>query len=275
VTTLRACLPLSAALPKLGPLEDLPGTWIGNGINLVTLPAQHDDRAFRVKLNATRETLSFSEIGAPVPNRRSALDNIEFLGLHYLHMVYHAVTQEALNREPGIWLNIPANKDPEQAETVVRLATVANGDSLVAQGSFTTVTGGPKIPRASSTPRLMDGKPLSDSLYLLPCHTAKLPRGLPDRSIANPNLILTQAIEGQEFEKTVVLEISSTPKGGAVSIPFAESSANATRLTAVFWIETVKHEGGVYLQLQYSQTVILNFLGIDWPHISVATLVKR
>ena len=28
-------------------------------------------------------------------------------------------------------------------------------------------------------------------------------------------------------------------------------------------------------QLQYTQTVVLNFLGIDWPHISVATLVKR
>ena len=29
------------------------------------------------------------------------------------------------------------------------------------------------------------------------------------------------------------------------------------------------------MQLQYTQKIILNFLGIDWPHISVATLVKQ
>jgi hypothetical protein len=27
--------------------------------------------------------------------------------------------------------------------------------------------------------------------------------------------------------------------------------------------------------VQYTQTVILHFLGIDWPHISVATLTKQ
>jgi hypothetical protein len=34
-------------------------------------------------------------------------------------------------------------------------------------------------------------------------------------------------------------------------------------------------DGSEFLQLQYTQTVILNFLNIDWPHISVATLVKQ
>ncbi len=29
------------------------------------------------------------------------------------------------------------------------------------------------------------------------------------------------------------------------------------------------------MQLQYTQTIILNFLGINWPHISVATLLKQ
>ena len=29
-----------------------------------------------------------------------------------------------------------------------------------------------------------------------------------------------------------------------------------------------------FMQLQYTQTVTLNFLDIDWPHISVATLLK-
>jgi hypothetical protein len=189
-------------------------------------------------------------------------------------MINDAVTHEALHLEPGIWLNIPATTDPKQAATVVRLATIPHGDSLVAQGSFTTVKGGPKIQAADATP-LKGGKPLTDVKYLQPFQTAKLPKGIPDGSIADPNLALTQAIDGQEFEKTVVIEISSAPKGGVVNIPFVDSNANATRVSAIFWIETVKHKGGVHLQLQYTQTVILNFLGIDWPHISVATLVKR
>jgi hypothetical protein len=29
-----------------------------------------------------------------------------------------------------------------------------------------------------------------------------------------------------------------------------------------------------FLQLQYTQTVLLNFNGLSWPHVSVATLRK-
>jgi len=53
-------------------------------------------------------------------------------------------------------------------------------------------------------------------------------------------------------------------------------NANATKLDAIFWIETVEQpDGSTFLQLQYTQCVILNFLGIDWPHISVSTLTKQ
>ena len=33
--------------------------------------------------------------------------------------------------------------------------------------------------------------------------------------------------------------------------------------------------GPAFLQLQYTQTVLLNFNGLSWPHVSVATLRKR
>ncbi len=53
-------------------------------------------------------------------------------------------------------------------------------------------------------------------------------------------------------------------------------NANATQCTATFWIETVKNkDGSEFLQLQYSQTVLLDFGNIIWPHISVGTLVKQ
>jgi hypothetical protein len=28
------------------------------------------------------------------------------------------------------------------------------------------------------------------------------------------------------------------------------------------------------MQLQYTQTVLLNFLGLSWPHVTVANLTK-
>ena len=59
--------------------------------------------------------------------------------------------------------------------------------------------------------------------------------------------------------------------------------ANAARLDAIFWIEKVADPSGgpiPFIQLQYVQRVILSFPPaagapiIQWPHISVATLVK-
>jgi hypothetical protein len=44
---------------------------------------------------------------------------------------------------------------------------------------------------------------------------------------------------------------------------------------AVFAIETVRGPMGTeFLQLQYSQTALLNFRGLAWPHVTVGTLVK-
>lgn len=63
---------------------------------------------------------------------------------------------------------------------------------------------------------------------------------------------------------------------GIQNIPFVVTNANADAMTAIFWIEEVEHPDcyGTFLQLQYTQTVMLQFLNIDWPHISVATLTK-
>ena len=47
-------------------------------------------------------------------------------------------------------------------------------------------------------------------------------------------------------------------------------------MKAIFWIEKVQQADGThFMQLQYTQTVILFFKNISWPHISVATLVKQ
>ena len=86
---------------------------------------------------------------------------------------------------------------------------------------------------------------------------------------------LTDAIQGQTIVSTVVLQVASIPVGGIVNIPFVTVNANATRMDSIFWIETVQcPDGTQFMQLQYTQTVIHRFLDIDWPHISVATLIR-
>lgn len=281
----RASAPVADNGQQLGPLMELPGTWVGGGFNLISRPDKHDNKPFFLELNATREILAFTEIAAPIPNRGSGQDDIFFLGLHYLQQISDAVTNGALHLEPGIWLNIPATTDPSAPASVVRLATIPHGDALLAQGSSLSVDGPPQIAAVDSTPTFSAGpnagKPVTGA-YLDPFTTTPLPPGIPQGAIANPNLVLTDAISHQKIVETTVLIISTTTEvggsaGGIENIPFVVQNANATSMSAIFWIEKVQREDGpgTYLQLQYTQKVILNFLGIDWPHIQVATLVKH
>ncbi|MEO7194586.1 MAG: heme-binding protein [Pseudonocardiaceae bacterium] len=297
----RPGLSLATTVGDLGLLADLAGTWIGTGFNLISLP-DFDSRppstgpqSFRLKLNATVEVLEFDPIGADVPNRGSIVlgsnpptgqPDISIFGLRYLQRVADAVTHQPLHIEPGLWLNVPPTHVPALPATVVRQGTIPHGNSLLALGSaFLSPTGRPRIDPVDSTPT--KNPPTPPPLgpgYLAPFVNPTLPPGIQLPFVKNPNLLLQQAIQGQNITKTVVLLISTAAPaggppaqvGGIVNMPFDVSNANATRLDAIFWIETVQQsDGTTFLQLQYTQTVILNFLEIDWPHISVATLIKQ
>ncbi len=286
-TSFRASLPASDSLQPLGPLQDLPGTWMGKGLNVVLLPDFADGQIFRAKINTTMETLNFNKIGAPIPNRGSVQNDIEFLGLHYLQQVNDLQDSSALHLEPGIWLNVPATANPAVEPTVVRMASIPHGDSVMAQGNFLTVAGGPLIADVDTTP-LRGGVviPATDP-YLAPLKNAVLPPGITPAMVINPNLFLSQAIAHQNIKETVVMIIATTPPAagappggptgsGILNTPFVTTNANAVRMNAIFWIEKVMGpDGKIFMQLQYTQTVILNFKGVDWPHISVATLIKR
>jgi hypothetical protein len=274
----RASGPAETALQKLGPLKELPGTWVGGGFVLISLPDFQDGKAFRVQINATVETLEFTPIGGKIPDRGSGQDDIFLHGVTYLQRISDAVSDGALHIEPGLWLHVPATKVPNNPkETVVRQATIPHGDSLLAQGDvIPEVQGGPIIQAVDSTPTKNPPGPPLGAAYLEPFQNPALPPGFKPPFIKNPNLALEEAILGQTIKKTVVLSVSTTNSGGIVNIPFVVSNANATRMDAIFWIETVvQPDASEFMQLQYTQTVILNFLGIDWPHISVATLVKQ
>jgi hypothetical protein len=294
--------PVAGAPPELGPLADLCGTWVGKGFNLIALPDKH--KPFVLKLNATKETMTFTSIGAPIRNRGSVQDDIWFRGLHYTQQVNDALTNRQLHLEPGLLLHLPASVDPdqgnaEQGSTIVRLATIPHANSFVAQGpAIRPVKGGPRIDPVDATPFTIDPRTgnrtnVMDSEFLRPFNSTPLPPGIPSGAITNPNETLCQAVEHQDIVKTQMLTVSARPiggingtsvapptqpnnVGGILNIPFLATNAAANSLAANYWIETVMNRDGTrLLQLQYSQTVILDFFGLNWPHITVATLVKQ
>jgi hypothetical protein len=114
-----------------------------------------------------------------------------------------------------------------------------------------------------------------------------MPMGLvPADTIKDPTAALRAKIKGQTITETIVIAITTSFPSpltnspaiqGIVNIPFVVKNANATQMDAIFWIEKVQHpkvHNRHFLQLQYVQRVILDFEGIHWPHVSVATLIK-
>jgi hypothetical protein len=302
--------PLETAPVDLGVLETLVGTWVGPGFNLIEVPNRNQAKPgpppvdkFKIILNSTAETFTFSSIGGDIINRGNAQSDISFMGLHYLQQVDDVNLpsgQNGIHLETGLFLNLPSGTDPVVQPSIARLGSIPHGDSILAQGTFFTVNGPPVFDVADPTPFfIVDGKRVNDTsdTYLSQLRNAVAPPGIPQEVIMNPNILLENAIKGQNIIKTVVIFLDANPVdgvatpgatgpvGGITNIPFVNVNANANSLSAIFWIETVQNaDGTTFLQLQYTQTVILDFpvfdpngnvVEIKWPHISVATLLLQ
>jgi hypothetical protein len=156
-------------LAPLGLLGGLAGTWKGHGFNLIARPDFHDTSDLYLQLNHTRETLTFTPIGAPVPNRGFGQDDIELFGLTYLQQISDAAKDGALHIEPGIWVTqpntqFPPESVPQPSQLVARMGTIPHGNSLLAEGIAETFKGPPvltvpgaqysfsKFPSFNSTP---------------------------------------------------------------------------------------------------------------------------
>lgn len=301
---LRAAPPFATLLTQLGPLAELSGTWVGNGFNLVALPNGQNKNTplpFFLKLNTTKEILQFSPIGGLIPDRGFSQGDIFYVGLHYLQQVSDNITNEGMHIEPGLWLNLPATTAPSAVAGVARLGTIPHGNALLAQGPLInggkSFAGPPKFVVEDSTPftiNVATGARVNETnaTYLAAYqHPVNLPPGITAAIVANPNIVLQNALTGQTVINTTVIQVSANPVGGIQgtpitktptlegnigNIPFITTNANANSMSAILWIEVVTNPSvGQFIQLQYSQTVILEFAGIKWPHISVATLVKQ
>lgn len=285
----------------LGLLEGLKGTWTGTGFNVIWRPFQggppNQDRF--LELNLTEETLKFEEIPGAIPNRGLLQQDINMFGLWYLQAISDANIKDAngkpagLHLEPGIWATVPKTEHPQEVPTVVRMASIPHGTTILAQGVALT-TQDPDITDINITPFVIGNPaklvPFPESDLSKPSEFRTPAAGLVgiDQDIVNnPNLVLKRARADKRIKNTVVLTVSSdknTPVlgGGTANTAFLQGSpsegpnAEAVIVRATFWIETLDSPvvgGPDFHQLQYTQRVLLNFNGLSWPHITVATLL--
>ena len=281
--------------PKDNPLASLVGTWKGTGFNAIWVPRQpplgtNDDRF--LMLNLTVETLTAADIPGIIPNRGFKQGDIAMTGLTYMNEI--ADTEgHGLHIEPGIWAVVPATTDPEVPESVVRMASIPHGTTIIAQGTAIQLEDTPpRIDPVDLIPtKIVGGNkidfPELDLSQASPLRTAPLPPAIDQTVIDNPNSLLVNALQGQTVTSMTVLKVSTTdrpvPGGGTANTAFLEGNphpgnenADATQVEAIFWIEEIAADGDTpaFTQLQYTQTVMLDFAGLHWPHVTVATLRK-
>jgi hypothetical protein len=285
VSSFRAVPERSELATELGPLNDLPGRWTGSGFNLIARPDFAQKNDIFLELNLTSEALQFSTIGSPIPNRGSVQGDVFLRGVTYLQQISDAKTNGALHIEPGIWLRVPATTAPNAPESVARLACVPHGDAACAVGSATTAPGKPDIAPVNTVPFAEGAStPQPGAKNEFPEYNLSAPNpfrtspnllaGITQDMINDPTVALRHALHNQTIVQTHTLFVTSHHGGGVNNIPFITQNANAVFMNATFWIETVQGPQGNFLQLQYAQTVLLDFGGLNWPHVSVATLLK-
>lgn len=302
-----------------------------------------------LELNLTTETLAFSAALGNVPNRGMVQRDLFLNGVPYLQTINDVTfpgQSPAIHFEPGMWLAVPATADPAINEvTYVRMASIPHGTTIQAQGTAIGPTNGaPNIPQANINPFPINGVQPPIGNHPFPSQvatnqqTARIPQDLTSYIAAgtitqaildDPNTVLRNHLVGQTILDFTTIIISTQPGaplfgGGTDNIAFLladnnnppnRPNADAVKMNAVFWIETVQEtiivpvfkpgqppftirgaaRSGAptpvflvhppipipaprpirvtYTQIQYSQTVLLNFNTLSWPHVSVATLI--
>jgi hypothetical protein len=327
-----------------------------------------------LELNLTTEQLTFGETIGDIPNRGLNQNNqtdVNLGGFPYLQTIQDVTNRETgkgdrikptgIHFEPGMWLNVPATDSPKNGPSVVRMASIPHGTTINAQSlspaKQATALGGnagaPSFDTIDTTPfpigtnTSLNPNPFAASMDAISTNSPRIPQLLAKFAqagtittaiIKNPNLVLQNAIKGQDIRENITFEVSTgspTEKingGGTANISFlagtqdpgttslpTSPNALAPFMKARFWVETVAYDVVVPrfttkdtvllkptmpkdstaptpvsavtppsklpsqsktikipgVQIQYSQTVFLNFAGLTWPHVSVATLCPK
>ena len=276
--------------PSDDPLGPLVGTWSGTGFNAIWRPGEDFGSDRFLMLTLTREHLAVNRIAGFIPNRGLLQGDIGMAGITYMDQISDT-EGNGLHIEPGIWAVVPATTNPAVAESVVRMASIPHGTTILAQGTASTASGPPTIPAVSLGPTPPTGGPPEDfpELHLdqqTNLRTTPLPAEINQDLINDPNSLLRAKLTGLTVSSTTTLEVATNdqplPGGGTSNTAFLggptsdgeQGNASANLVEATFWIETIPAQGDQagFMQLQYSQTVMLDFNTIRWPHVTVATL---
>ncbi len=298
---------LAAAPDPLGALAGLLGTWKGHGFNAIWRPSHSGQSDRFLELNMTTETLVLTRINGAIPNRGFLMPDINMFGLTYMQQISETSTGAGLHVEPGIWASVPATSDPSEPPTIVRMASIPHGTTILAQGGAPQViSGGPQnIPNNNILPFFFGSPAPANGDFNSVAQTfpeLDLSQSTQFRSVApgvtqdivkNPNLVLQNALkaslQGTSMKSRTFLHVATDHSavnagGGTANTAFLVGTGNppagnalAATAQATFWIETIAGTGGQpdKHQLQYTQLVMLDFNGIHWPHVTVGTLVKQ
>jgi hypothetical protein len=276
VSSLTALRAVSSQVPSLGPLAAFTGTFRGSGFNTIfrpdlgsptQLPSPVSGSDNVLELNLTQETLSFSPSLGSVPNRGEVQGDVFLNGVPYLQAISDVTVPSqpiGIHFEPGLWMVVPATTDPAEEATVVRMASIPHGTTIVAQGKSSTVTGKPTIPAVDITPFLV-GQPNAiqpfNSQNAADSKEARIPQDLgpfitaetiTQAMLTDPASLLRHHIASQTIASTTVITISTDPAsplfgGGIDNIAFlfgdknaGKPNAQAVKMDAVFWIEAVE-----------------------------------
>lgn len=260
-----------------GNLSGLAGHWQGgNGFNMIAVPNQEGD--FELLVAPYTETLIVNKVPATTPNRgMQVIENIPTL--QYSTTITVLNVGSLMHVEGGFWeLSDPSLND---GFDIFRIASVPHGNAVEAMGNSSVTAGRPAIdPDLNGIPTgaLPARFGYTDPYIGNPTYPAFKP--------TSPNQTLIDYLDEQEkngltVTETITLQVSTTNKGGIANIASMQGQVTPTRFDATFWIETLQdQQGHIYRQLQYSQTVLLEFPvssnkpgeTIVWPHINVNTL---
>lgn len=264
---------------RLGPLRDLCGTWVGQGLRLSVRPGANANAQPVRQVYATHEAIAFAPVGPLSSETRGGRPAEGIHGVSYVHEASDAHTGAAIFKRPGIWLNIrtPASIP---GVTVVRFETPRHDRALVGEGSWKTCDGPPRIGPAGPITNEPASRRPAHSGKALEIGQGGLPPGVSAAALRDPNTLLREAIEPQSIARTISLRIASGPgadqRCAYAPIPFTRAAPAS--LEATYWIETVRSRTAAasqVLQLQYSETIIEEVDGTRWPQVSVGTLLKQ
>ncbi len=287
----------------------------GTGWNMIALPFKDRPPRtppYRVLMNQYDEVLTFSFVDDNVPNRGVAVDQ-RVAALDYQQKINQIAVEDCpaskekggegapIHHEPGLFIRVKDH--PTNKLNIARLASIPHGNSVLALGESKPLGDMPPIPPLNALPlgRFEDHSTpdydVHTDRYLAPYKhfidkpfmgKVKFP-GFPGFEPLDMTSILNFANQGLDFRNVIELPLDTMVEDAGVhNMPFTVREAEPVSMRSTFWIQEVRPKNDPtadwQLRMQYVQVVMLDFFApredgmpgrIQWPHVSIATLVKE